>query len=227
MIAIPARASARRAIRHVRAMLFAFLAPLVLGCGASASPPPPATSGALEPSTVGLKPGDAVSVQVWREADLSGTFVVDDRGYVTLPLLGELSVEGYGVARLRERLHSDYAAYLRNPSVEVTVLRRLNILGEVRNPGLYSVDATVSVADAIAMAGGITPAGDPRKIQVVRGDESIVQNLGEATTIGTARIQSGDQIVVGQKGWIARNSGVVVGSLIAATAIIAAAFINN
>ena len=62
------------------------------------------------------------------------------------------------------------------------------------------------------MAGGITQAGDPGKIQVVRGDEVIIQDLGEATTIGAARIQSGDQIVVVQKGWIARNSGVVVGS---------------
>lgn len=154
-------------------------------------------------------------------------FTVDDRGIVTLPLLGEREVSGLGPDALRDDLLADYREYLQNPSIEVTILRRINILGEVRSPGLYPVDATISLADALALAGGVTPVADPNKIRLVRDNEVIAQGVDQAAVIGASEIRSGDQIVVGQKSWLARNSGVVLGSLIAAGAIIAAAFINN
>ncbi|MFC1531494.1 polysaccharide biosynthesis/export family protein, partial [Gemmatimonadota bacterium] len=150
----------------------------------------------------------------------------DDRGVVTLPLLGEREVSGLDPSELREALLSDYKEYLQNPSIEVTILRRINILGEVRSPGLYPVDATISLADALALAGGVTPMADPNKIQLVRDNEVIAEGVDQAAVIGASDIRSGDQIVVGQKGWLARNSAVVLGSLVAATAIIVAATIN-
>jgi protein involved in polysaccharide export with SLBB domain len=173
-----------------------------------------------------LLPGDAVRVQVWREADVSGVFMVDDRGIVTLPLLGEYAVLGLDPSELREALLTKYGEYLQNPSVEVTILRRINILGEVRSPGLYPVDATISLADALALAGGVTPVADPNKIQLVRDNEVIAEGVNQAAVIGASDIRSGDQIIVGQSSWLARNSGVVLGSLIAATAIIAASLIQ-
>ena len=195
---------------------------LVAAC--SSSPPPPAMGGTQ--ASPELLPGDAVRVHVWREGDLSGTFAVDDRGIVTLPLLGEREVTGLDPSELRDVLLADYKEYLQNPSIEVTILRRINILGEVRSPGLYPVDATISLADALALAGGVTPIADPNKIQLVRDNEVIAEGVNQAAVIGAADIRSGDQIVVGQKSWLARNSAVVLGSLIAATAIIAAAFIR-
>jgi polysaccharide export outer membrane protein len=125
-----------------------------------------------------LHPGDAVRVQVWRESDLSGTFEVDDRGIVVLPLLGERAVTGLSPDDLRDTLLEDYAEYLQNPSVQVTLLRRINILGEVRSPGLYPVDATISLADALAMAGGITPNGSPDDIRLIRGGSGHPGRLG-------------------------------------------------
>jgi len=190
----------------------------------SSSPPPETAPDQASPE---LLPGDAVRVQVWREADLSGTFTVDDRGVITLPLLGEREVEGLNPATLRDRLLSDYTTYLQNPSIEVTILRRINILGEVRNPGLYPVDATVSMADALALAGGVTSSGDLNKIELVRDNEVVAKGVNQASMIGASDIRSGDQIVVGEKSWVSRNLAVVIGSVIAAGAIIAAAFINN
>jgi polysaccharide export outer membrane protein len=163
---------------------------------------------------------------VWREADLSGTFEVDDRGIVVLPLLGERTVTGMSPDDLRDALLEDYAEYLQNPSVQVTLLRRINILGEVRSPGLYPVDATISLADALALAGGITPVGSPDDIRLIRGDQIIRQDLDRATLVGSAEIRSGDQIVVGRRSWASRNSTAILGSIIAASAIIAAAFIR-
>jgi polysaccharide export outer membrane protein len=198
----------------------------LLAC-ACASAPPPEVSQTAGPTPSGLIPGDAVRIQVWREADLSGTFTVDERGFVTLPLLGEREVNGLEPSALRATLLSGYEEYLQNPSIEVTILRRINVLGEVRSPGLYPVDPTISLADAIALAGGITTTGDPNKIQLVRDDEVIIRGVDQAAAISASDIRSGDQIVVGQKSWFSRNIAVVLGSTIAAAAIITAALINN
>lgn len=174
-----------------------------------------------------LLPGDAVRIQVWREEDLSGTYTVDDRGVVTLPLLGERVVSGFAPAELRTVLLDEFKQYLQNPSIEVTVLRRINILGAVRDPGLYPVDATVSLADALALAGGATTTADLNQIQLVRNNEVIATGIDQTSLIGASEIRSGDQIIVGEKSWISRNLGVVIGSAIAAAGIIAAALISN
>lgn len=200
---------------------------LAVSVYACSSSPPPQPGTPATPDSPALLPGDAVRVQVWREADLSGTFAVDDRGIVTLPLLGEREVGGLAPAQLRDVLLTDYKEYLQNPSVEVTILRRINILGEVRSPGLYPVDATVSLADALALAGGVTPTADPNKIQLVRDNEVVAKGVDQAAVIGASDIRSGDQIVVGQKSWLARNTAIILGSFIAATAVVAAAIISN
>lgn len=201
---------------------------LVVAVASACSPsqPPPAVTTGTQASPE-LLPGDAVRVQVWREADISGVFTVDDRGIVTLPLLGERQVSGLDPTELRDALLSDYKEYLQNPSIEVSILRRINILGEVRSPGLYPVDATISLADALALAGGVTQIADPNKIQLVRDNAVIAEGVDQAAMIGASDIRSGDQIVVGMKSWFSRNIAVVLGSTIAAAAIITAAVINN
>lgn len=183
----------------------------------------------MEPADVRppeLHPGDAIRVMVWREEDLSGDFPVDDRGIVTLPLLGERNVEGVHPDTLRERLAADYREYIRNPSIDITVLRRVNILGEVGMPGLYPVDATISLSEALGLAGGITPNGNPEDIRLLRDGRVIQQDLDQASRIGPTDIRSGDQIFVGQKSWLSRNPGALVGSLIAAAAVITTALIR-
>lgn len=199
---------------------------LLTAACASAPPSPVAQSSTESEFAPALSPGDAIRIQVWREADLSGTFTVDDRGIATLPLLGEHEVTGLGPSELRDKLLADYREYLQNPSIEVTILRRISILGEVRSPGLYPVDATVSLSNALALAGGVTPNGNPNDIRLIRDQQVIRLDLDTATLVGISDIRSGDQIVVGQKGWMARNPGAFFGSLIAAGAIITATLIR-
>src|SRR3954447_26411051 len=76
-----------------------------------------------------LRPGDIVRLRIWREPDLSGDFPVDESGTVTFPKLGPFQVSDYNAATLKAKLLDSYAQYLRNPSVEVTMLRRINVLG--------------------------------------------------------------------------------------------------
>lgn len=204
--------------------LLTALAPLVAtGCGSNPAPDTGLYAARPDP---GLQPGDVIRLAVWREEDLSGEFAVDDRGIVTLPLLGELRVEGLAGPALRDELLASYREYLRNPSIEVTVLRRVNILGAVNMPGLYPVDATISLGEAIGVAGGISPTGDLEEIQLARGDSVVYRDLTASAQLAAIDVRSGDRIYVGEKSWLERNPGALVGSLIAAAAGITIALLR-
>ncbi len=71
------------------------------------------------------------------------------------------------------------------------MLRRVRIMGAVNRPGLFPVDPTITVADALAMAGGATPLGDPDKLQVLRNGSRIDVDVSQDTRIADSPIQSG------------------------------------
>src|SRR5438105_2775095 len=96
-----------------------------------------------------VRAGDMIRLRIWREDDLSGEFQVDSKGTVVFPRLGEYKVTGETPESLVTRLMEDYRKYLVNPSIEITVLRRINILGAVSKPGIFNVDPTITIADAL------------------------------------------------------------------------------
>ena len=71
-----------------------------------------------------IRPGDTIRLRVWREPDLSGDFAVDVGAVATLPRLGPVQVGSMTPDSLRRYVLTEFAKYLRNPTVEVTVLRR-------------------------------------------------------------------------------------------------------
>ncbi len=198
----------------MRRLLFSLLC-LSFALPVSAQTPTPVTGAAL-------LPGDVVSVDIWREPDLSGQFIIDEDGEVTLPLLGTLLVTGIDTGELRDQLIEQYNEYLVNTSVNVVLLRRVNVLGEVRMPGQYTVDATQSVADLIARAQGITQEANADDIRLLRGGQVTRANLNGTLTLNSAGIRSGDQIFVGRRSWLSRNfqSLVGIGTIIANVAVI-------
>jgi protein involved in polysaccharide export with SLBB domain len=194
---------------------FALLLSLVLAPAAAAAQAP-------DTSVVTLRPGDLVRVQIYRETDLNGEFLVDQDGVVVLPLVGPQVVTGLPMRELRDRLVAAYREHLRNPSINITPLRRVNVLGEVQRPGVYAVDPTVSVADAVSMAGGATPMGDLRRIRIIRGGETLRDRVGAAETLRAIDIHSGDQVLVDRRSWFERNSTFVVSTVLSVTSIIIA-----
>jgi polysaccharide export outer membrane protein len=158
----------------------------------------------------GVQPGDQVGVRIVREPELSGVFTVSDRGEVVLPRLGVVHVAGREAGAIRDSLRAGYGRYLRDPAIEVTVLRRVGVHGEVMKPGLYMVDLTVTLRDVIAQAGGITPAGNDSKIEIVRGDTRQRVPADESGEFLAAELRSGDQVIVGRRSWMALNPNVAV-----------------
>jgi polysaccharide biosynthesis/export protein len=188
----------------------------------------PAAAQSDIPAGYSLEPGDALQIDIWREQDLSGEFVVNADGVITLPLLGRQTVAGVPVERLHDQLMEQYSAHLRNPSITITPKRRVNIFGEVNRPGLYALDPTVSLAGAIAMAGGATEAGNLTRILIVRDGMEIRQGVGGAETLTAADVRSGDQIIVGRRSWFDRNSALLMGSALnVVTTIITTLIILN
>ena len=206
-----------------------FFLSALLGLGVAVSAPASAqergeaTGGPIQQA---LHPGDVIRLQIWREPDLSGDFPVDQRGIVTFPKLGPMSVSAESTETLRTKLVGAYQEYLRNPSIEVTLLRRVNILGAVKTPGLYPVDPTMTIADAVALAGGATPDGNRRQIELLRGSDRIVVQLTDAVRLTDLPLRSGDQIFVPERSWISRNPGVLAASVTAAASLIIAVFIR-
>ena len=199
-------------------LLLAALATLVVTPRASAQ----------GPTDVVLQPGDVLRVLIWREADLSGDFAVDERGRVVLPLLGVREVGGMTVAAVRDTLMADYARQLRNPSINVTPLRRVTVLGAVNRPGTYPVDPTVSLAEVVAIAGGAADDGDLRRIDIVREGSVVRERIEPGASLAAMDVRSGDQVFVGRRSWLDRNSGTLVSALLSATvSIIASLIIAN
>ena len=127
-----------------------------------------------------LGSGDKVRVIVFGEQDLSGEFVVGDSGSVGLPLIGPVKAQGATVPEFQERIVNRLRdGYLNDPRVSVEVLnyRPFFITGEVRNGGEYPYKASLTVQDAVGMAGGysyraetsyayLRRAGEDREIKV-------------------------------------------------------------
>ena len=171
---------------------------------------PPARAQVLIPPSapdslrvLAVRPGDVVKIQVWGHEDLSGEFPVDENFDLFYPIVGAINVRQLTVVQLRERLNRELQALFQRPFVVVTPLFRVAVLGEVFRPSLYSVDPTMTVFDVIAEAGGPTRDANQRRMELVRGGETIRVAL-DATAIGRATlrelgIRSGDHIVLPRK----------------------------
>ena len=173
-----------------------------------------------------LRPGDVVRLRIWREPDLSGDFQVDETGVVVFPLIGPRTVTEVPPDSLRHQLVDAYATYLRHPSIDVVLLRRVNVLGAVAKAGLYPVDPTMTIADVLALAGGPTTIGDPDKVRIIRDGETITASVGQRTVVGELPVRSGDQFYVPERSWISRNSNIVAAAITGTISLIIAVWVR-
>jgi protein involved in polysaccharide export with SLBB domain len=149
-----------------------------------------------------LRPGDALRITVWPNSDLGGEFVIDDAGYVHLPVLAEVRVAGIPVDRVREDLRRRYAEGIRNPVVNVTPVFTVIVIGAVQRPGVYTITPTHTLFDVLGMAGGLHSSAAGDRIRIVRPGEVVRFDAARALERGegmdAVRLRSGDQIVVPQ-----------------------------
>lgn len=181
---------------------------------------------ASDPGPVTLQPGDAIRIHVYQD-NVTGEYIVNEEGVVTLPLLGERRVAGIPIRELRQQLLADFRRFLNNPGITITPLRRISVLGSVVRPGILVVDPTFTLADAVAQAGGANHEGDITRIKIVRRGQVIRERAFVGEVVEDAGIRSGDQILVGRRSWFDRNSTFIVSALLSVASIASSIIITR
>ena len=154
----------------------------------------------------GVEPGDAIRLIIYQEPDLSSPeILVHEDGTAVFPRLGSVVVVGKEIEALKRDLVEEYSRTLRDPSIDIVVLRRVTISGEVRSPGVYKVDPTMTVTDALALAGGPTANANRNELVLIRRDSRSTLDLEEPLSVGELALRSGDQLFVPQRSWFLRN----------------------
>lgn len=119
-----------------------------------------------------LGAGDKVRVVVLADPDFNGEYEVDATGNISARMIGRMSVLGMTTAELEAALTQRYreGGYLRNPrlTVELVSARPFFILGEIAKPGSYPYVAGLTVAQAVAIAGGYTRRASTSRIKIKR-----------------------------------------------------------
>jgi len=153
-------------------------------------------------------PPDIVRIDVRPEAELSTSVAVRPDGRISMPILGDVEVEGLTPAEIDQKLTQALSPYVRNIDVTVTVTgfnsKRYYVIGEVYRQGDYPFTGEISAWEAVAMAGGYTLRASPGSARVVRGDPEdpalIPVNLARVALKGeTARdviLQENDVVYV-------------------------------
>ena len=178
----------------------------------------------LAPSGLVL-PGDRIGLRAWTAREMDAFYDVDELGDVILPRIGRVAVGGLTPSEVRDSLQKSYDEFLRGTTVEVRVLRRVGVGGEVRVPALYWVDSTISLRDAIAMAGGVAPNGDQSAVLLLRSGTRMTVDLEAAGSDLPIPLLSGDQVVVPLKGWFSRNTPLVVSASVSLMTVFGAIFL--
>ena len=178
------------------------------------------SAAAMRAGEARVQPGDRVAVKVFREAGLSDDVMVNPRGDIVLAKIGTVRADRVTIGALEDTLRARYAAFLRNPEISITVLRRVVVIGEVRRPDIYFVDLSSTLRDVIARAGGITEIGNPKRVSIIREGVTIPAPNWQEDVTRAADLQSGDQVFVGMRSWFERNA-----FAIASTGVLVSSFI--
>ncbi len=151
---------------------------------------------------------DVLTIDVWKEPEISRTVPVRRDGKISLPLLNDLQAAGLTPTQLGAEIVERLRATIVHPQVTVIVAQmsslRIYILGQVTRGGAYPLVPDMTVMQALSVAGGFTPYANVKKIHVIRTengtDKMFPLNYKEVSsgrkTEQNIHLKPGDTIVV-------------------------------
>jgi protein involved in polysaccharide export with SLBB domain len=116
-----------------------------------------------------------------------------------------LQADRMTLGELRDTVRTRLSKTLTVPAVDVAVLRRVVVSGEVARPGVYYAELTTSLGEMIALAGGLRESGNPSQVHIVRGSQRTHITDWAWDTSPKTDLHSGDQVIVGRKSWLSLN----------------------
>jgi polysaccharide export outer membrane protein len=181
---------------------------LAIACAVPAISATPAPTAAPIQDPYTVKPGDVLSISVWKEPDLQGPVLVRPDGTFSFPLCGQVDARGKTVADLNNLVTERLRKFISDPVVTVSIQdvkgNKVYVLGQVNKPGEFIVNPRVDVMQALSMAGGTTPFASLGEIVILRRSEGGQQALPfKYADVARGRnlqqnimLQAGDVVVV-------------------------------
>ena len=170
------------------------------------------------PDDYRLGPGDEVYIDVWGASQQRFECTVSPEGVINIENFGPVQVSGLTVAQTNARLRSTLGARYAGSDVRLTVGQTrtitVDVMGEVKTPGTYTLSAFSTVFHALYMAGGTNDIGTLRNIKVFRNGRQITtcdiyDYILNGNMKGNVRLQPGDVVVVGSYECLVQVTGKV------------------
>jgi polysaccharide export outer membrane protein len=151
--------------------------------------------------------GDTLNIRVLGHEDMSTHIKVRSDGRVAVPIVGEIAAAGKRPSELRAEIESRLKDYIVMPSVtlnvEETLPPKIMLLGEFAHQGVFPVEPNTSLAEALALGGGVTEFASRDRIFLLRSIpqpvrirftwDAVTHDIGHAATFS---VRAGDVIVV-------------------------------
>jgi polysaccharide biosynthesis/export protein len=167
-----------------------------------------------------IGPSDQLQIDIFHVEELSGVERVNSRGYIKMPLIGDVKVAGLTQEAAEDMIADLYAVeYLQDPQVNIDIVeyvsQQVTIIGSVERPGVFPLKGKTTLMQALAMAGGPAHLADEEGIVVFRAN---AEGLVTGYQVNLEQIQQGikgdpevignDKIVVPESGSAATIKGV-------------------
>ena len=159
------------------------------------------------PVNAAVQPRDTLLIVVAGQPSLTGEFVVRDDGAIVAPLIGKVPLNGLTTDRAATTLALAWKRMVVDPEVSVTITKaaspRVNVVGEVKTPGIFELTRDHSVLGALAAAGWVTEFAEGEGIYVIRRAQGSARVRFRLADIKSAsaktaafRLIDGDSVVV-------------------------------
>lgn len=134
---------------------------------------------AKAPENYKVGPGDEISISIWGFNEFSETLEVDERGYISPSSYGRIYVKGITFKNMRSILKKKFSTFfdMQNSEIDVSLsysrVITVNIIGEVYNPGSFTIPAINTAFNALIASGGPNQIGSVRNIYIKRDGKTI------------------------------------------------------
>ena len=158
------------------------------------------------PANYTLGPGDEVILDIYGASQLSETMKVSPDGTVTIPNEGPVNIAGLTVAQAQAKVRRTIGGHYQESNIRLTVGQTrtiiVNVMGEVREPGTYTLSAFATVFNALYLAGGVNNIGTLREVKVSRNGRiitsvDIYDFILNGRLTGNVMLRDNDVIMVG------------------------------
>jgi protein involved in polysaccharide export with SLBB domain len=173
-----------------------------------------------------LNPGDGIRISFLDITDeISGDYFIQPDGVIHMPFIGIINASTKDFKDIKAQIVAGYDSLYKNPKMTIHALFRINVLGEVNNPGFYFVTDIEKFTGILALAGGTTGSADLEAISIIRDNkelkldvDTIIKEGDSATDFG---LRSGDQIFIPRTWWSDRGITILISGIALIVTIVA------